>query len=300
MAITQTITPLPAAPDPSMSEEDFDATATEFTAALPPLVTEINALIPQINAESAAIDADAQATAAAKNAAATSASGAATSASNAATSASGAASSASSAYTAKLAAETNAVYAKNRIDHVITQNGLTVDVNDVTQLQTALISATKLLGGANHGALACVFMGVCVVDGSGGYAQYSDFAKITKHVSFAGAGYLHFKLHGSLVDSMPKIDVRGYEYGANNYIAETASAYLYGVNGVYQQKHTNGPNATTFYYSTTQSAFILRVKINSAYYLSIRLDAMDTSTANPLQKLNIMSGMFTPLTIETI
>ena len=284
MAITQTITPLPAAPDPSMSEEDFDATATEFTAALPPLVTEINALIPQINAESAAIDADAQATAAAKNAAATSASnaatsasnaatsasGAATSASNAATSASGAASSASSAYTAKLAAETNAVYAKNRIDHVITQNGLTVDVNDVTQLQTALISATKLLGGANHGALACVFMGVCVVDGSGGYAQYSDFAKITKHVSFAGAGYLHFKLHGSLVDSMPKIDVRGYEYGANNYIAETASAYLYGVNGVYQQKHTNGPNATTFYYSTTQSAFILRVKINSAYYRSGR------------------------------
>ena len=49
MAITQTITPLPAAPDPSMSEEDFDAHATEFTAALPPLATEINALIPQIN-----------------------------------------------------------------------------------------------------------------------------------------------------------------------------------------------------------------------------------------------------------
>lgn len=52
MAITQTITPLPPAPDSSMSEEDFEANAAEFTDALPPLVTEINAWGVQANATS--------------------------------------------------------------------------------------------------------------------------------------------------------------------------------------------------------------------------------------------------------
>jgi len=50
MAITQTITPLPPAPDPSQSEEEFEALAAGFTDALPPLVTEINAWGLQANA----------------------------------------------------------------------------------------------------------------------------------------------------------------------------------------------------------------------------------------------------------
>lgn len=113
MAITQTITPLPAAPDPSMSEEDFDATATEFTAALPPLVTEINALADQIEAEAANAASSATSAAASKNAAETSATAAAASATTATTKATAAATSEANALASKNAAATSAANAAN-------------------------------------------------------------------------------------------------------------------------------------------------------------------------------------------
>lgn len=283
---------LPPVPLRSEAGNSFALKSEAFVAALPPFrigmialesATRQLALIAQEEATSATNAAD-SATASAGSAL-TSKNAAATSASNAATSAA--------------AAAANAVYAKNRIDHVITQNGLTVDVNDVTQLQKALISATKLLGGANYGALACLFMGRLIYDGSN-YSTYGDFAAISRHASFSGAGYLHLKLHSNGGYSMPRIDIKGYELSANNYINEIASAYLYASYGVQQQKNTSNGNNPFFYYSATQAAFMLRIKINSAYYLVLRLDAMDTYNPSPLDLLKIMSGMLTPLTMETI
>lgn len=311
---------LPPVPLRSEAGNSFALKSEAFVAALPAFrigmialesVTRQLALIAQAEALAAASYAAAAADStgsalASKNAAATSASNAATSASSAASSASSAttsknaaATSASNAAASETAAGANAVYAKNRIDHVITQSGLTVDVNDATQLQKALISATKLLGGANYGALACLFMGRLIYDGSS-YSTYGDFAAISRHASFSGAGYLHLKLHSNGGYSMPRIDIKGYELGGNNYINEIASAYLYASYGVQQQKNTSNGNNPFFYYSSTQAAFMLRIKINSTYYLALRLDAMDAYNPSPLALLKIMGGTFTPLTMETI
>lgn len=312
---------LPPAPLRSEAGNTFAVKAEAFVAALPQFrigmialesVMRQLALIAQEEAAAAANSATAAANSAtaagsakaaaesAKTAAASSATAAGTAKTAAEAAKTAAAASATAAAASATNAATSAVYAKDRLDYVVTQAGLTLNTSDTSQLQKAIVEATNLLGGKAYGALACIFMGCSVVAGAG-YTQYGDFSKITKHANFAGAGYLHLKLHGLSMESMPFIDIKGHEYGANNYISESAAAYLYGASGgVYQQKVTNNANAPFFYYSAAQSAYMLRIKINSAYYLSLRLEAMDAYNINPRERLLVSGGMFTPITMETI
>ena len=307
------LTTFPDPPRIYQPEEEFDAKADEMAGHLPVMVNEINAMVAGSNAAWADINAKTTAATNAATTATNAATAAGTSASNAelfkqaaASSANSAGNSASAALGFKNAAEVsagnsaaNAVYSRAQIEQTIMAAGLLLDNNDPAQLQKSMIEFTKLLGGKNAGSLACIFMGTASVSGSV-YSPSGDFTKITRHANFAGGGYLHLKFKGGAGLSMPRIHVSGYEYGANSIINEVASAYLYGSHGVHQQAHTNGPNTSFFYYSPTQAAFILRLKINSAYFLNIRLDAMDAYNVDPLDKLSVASGMFTPITIEAI
>lgn len=185
MAITQTITPLPAAPDPSMSEEDFDARATEFTAALPPLATEINAIVPQINSTATDITTRHSDVVTKHDAVMTTAqqmqinAGALQTAVNSAnSSASNAASSASNASASAAAAAVNAAYAKNKIDHLISRSAMTPS-NDATQLQRAVMNNSPIIRLTKNQALtgssgspptgwyghpSCTYENVCNID----------------------------------------------------------------------------------------------------------------------------------------
>ena len=184
MAITQTLTPFPDPPRIYQPEEEFDAKADEMAGHLPILTTEINALIPQINSVSTDITTKHSAVVTKHDAVMITAqqmqinsTALQTAVNSASGSATNAASSASDAATSSAASATNAVYAKNKIDHLIVRSGLALS-NDASLLQkavmynSAIIRLTKnqaLLGASGSPPTGwnahpnCTFENVCNV-----------------------------------------------------------------------------------------------------------------------------------------
>lgn len=281
MAITQTITALPPVPDPSMSEEDFEANAAEFTDALPPLVAEINALIPQINSTASDINTKhSQVTQAASEMAQDEAALAAAvqSAQQAANSASSSASSAASSKDAAAQSATSAA-------------------SSATQLAAAINSIGQTTGTGLGKTKINVLSGQIIRD-LGTVAGNLDFANMTRDAGITAEAYLHLNMGITPAASkMTYYKIHGVDFESLLLHEERCFAYVaYG--GIYSQKATQNGLNPYFYIGANGYAY-LRLKLTRQYYNSIFIDGMILYNGTA-DELVFTSGRITALTVSTI
>lgn len=186
--------------------------------------------------------------------------------------------------------------------NLIEKAGLVPSSADLEQIYKAVyaigLKHSNLLGGVRYGSLANIFSGEIIINGVRDISLLGDYSKVTVDSDFVSAGYLHLHLPFlvSNAGAMPFISISGYEYAVNKIVDEKIAGYLSTYYGVYHQTSTSNGNPAYFYRSTSSAnngKFYLRIKINTAYFAVMRIEAMDASNENPFTFLTINSGLLT-------